>query len=108
MKITSKVPGSNLQEQVPCLSCARTTGPPYANRIWGIWGSYNDVPQAMFYLLMGDYNATPHNVPRQLSPSQFVKLRNRLGKTAAKQAGLEYFKLSQNPTHRKPTALNFI
>ena len=25
-------------------------------RIWGIWGSYYNIPRAIFYLLKGDYN----------------------------------------------------
>ena len=25
------------------------------DRIWGIWGSYCNIPQAIFYLLKGDY-----------------------------------------------------
>ena len=25
-------------------------------RIWGIWGSHDNIPKAMFYLLKGDYN----------------------------------------------------
>ena len=30
--------------------------PPKVYRIWGIWGSYHNMPKAMFYLLKGDYN----------------------------------------------------
>ena len=29
--------------------------PPYVDRIWGIWGSYYNIPKAIFYLLKGDY-----------------------------------------------------
>ena len=29
--------------------------PPYVDRIWGIWGSYYTIPQAIFYLLKEDY-----------------------------------------------------
>ena len=29
--------------------------PPQVDRIWGIWGSYFNIPKAMFYLLKGDY-----------------------------------------------------
>ena len=25
------------------------------HRIWGIWGSYSEIPKATFYLLKGDY-----------------------------------------------------
>ena len=25
------------------------------DRIWGIWGSYYNIPKAIFYLLKGDY-----------------------------------------------------
>ena len=27
------------------------------DRIWGIWGSYYNIPKAIFYLLMGDYTS---------------------------------------------------
>ena len=30
-------------------------GPPLVDRIWGIRGSYYDIPKAIFYLLKGDY-----------------------------------------------------
>ena len=33
-------------------------GPPQVDRIWGIWGSYYNIPQAIFALLKGDYNTT--------------------------------------------------
>ena len=26
------------------------------DRIWGIWGSYFSIPQAIFYLFKGDYS----------------------------------------------------
>ena len=30
--------------------------PPLVDRIWGIWGSYYNIPKAViFYLLKGDY-----------------------------------------------------
>ena len=28
---------------------------PQVDRIWGIWGSYYNIPKAIFYLLNGDY-----------------------------------------------------
>ena len=31
-----------------------TCSPPSVDRIWGIWGSYYDMPRAIFYLLEGD------------------------------------------------------
>ena len=34
---------------------SRTYSPPYVNRMWGIWGSYYNIPTAIFYLLKGDY-----------------------------------------------------
>ena len=30
--------------------------PPQVDRIWVIWGSYYNIPKAIFYLLKGDYN----------------------------------------------------
>ena len=32
--------------------------PPQVDRIWGIWGSYYNIPKAIFYLLKGDYTTT--------------------------------------------------
>ena len=29
--------------------------PPQVDRIWGIWGSYSNIPEAILYLLQGDY-----------------------------------------------------
>ena len=29
--------------------------PPQVERIWGTWGSYYSIPNAIFYLLKGDY-----------------------------------------------------
>ena len=29
--------------------------PPKVDRIWGIWGSYCNIPKAIFYLLKEDY-----------------------------------------------------
>ena len=28
--------------------------PPSVDRIWGVWGSYYDIPKAIFYLLKLD------------------------------------------------------
>ena len=33
--------------------------PPLVDRIWGLWGSYYNIPKAIFYLLKGDYNRPP-------------------------------------------------
>ena len=30
--------------------------PLKVDRIWGIWGSYYNIPKAIFYLLKGDYS----------------------------------------------------
>ena len=40
-------------------SCLQRSGfcaysPPYLDRIWGIWGSCYNIPQAVFYLLKGN------------------------------------------------------
>ena len=34
----------------------KTCSPPEVDRIWGIWGSYHNIPRAIFYLLKVDYN----------------------------------------------------
>ena len=31
--------------------------PPQVDRIWGIWGSYCNIPKAIFYLLKEDYKS---------------------------------------------------
>ena len=31
--------------------------PPKVDRIWAIWGSYHNIPKAIFYLLKGDYTS---------------------------------------------------
>ena len=36
-----------------------TMGLRFRDRIWGIWGSYYNIPKAMFYLLQGDYDDRP-------------------------------------------------
>ena len=33
----------------------RAYSPPEVNRIWDIWGSYDNIPKAVFSLLKGDY-----------------------------------------------------
>ena len=35
--------------------CHKYIAPPKVDRIWGIWGSYYDMLEAIFYLLKGDY-----------------------------------------------------
>ena len=30
--------------------------PPEVERIWGMWGTYSNIPKSMFYLLQGDYS----------------------------------------------------
>ena len=32
--------------------------PPCLDRIWGTWGSYSNIPKAIFYLLKGGYIST--------------------------------------------------
>ena len=32
--------------------------PPDVDRIWGTWGSYYNIPKAIFYLLKGDYKVS--------------------------------------------------
>ena len=41
--------------EVPPLQSFRTYSPPSVDRTWGIWGSYHNIPKAIFYLLKGDY-----------------------------------------------------
>ena len=46
------------------------------DRIWGIWRSYSNIPEAIFYLLKGDYSCVPSASLSQLSgmPVQLVEL----------------------------------
>ena len=32
---------------------------PLVDRIWGVWGSYYNIPKAIFYLLRGLYTLNP-------------------------------------------------
>ena len=41
--------------------------PPEVDRIWGIWGSYYNIPKAIFYLPKGDYRVKGDNVSSMLS-----------------------------------------
>ena len=36
-----------------CKKCEGVSS-PLSSRIWGIWGSYYNIPKAIFYLLTGD------------------------------------------------------
>ena len=44
--------------------------PASVNRIWGIWGSYCNIPKAIFYLLQGTISGTP--IPSPLHSSLSV------------------------------------
>ena len=35
----------------------RVYSPPQVDRMWGIWGSYDNILRAIFYLLTGDSGA---------------------------------------------------
>ena len=41
--------------RVSCCHPFKISSPPLVDRIWGIWGSYYNIPKAIFYLLKGDY-----------------------------------------------------
>ena len=52
---------SNAQQRGSCLKLwglgvSLPYSPPEVDGIWGIWGSYYNIPKAIFYLLQGDYN----------------------------------------------------
>ena len=34
----------------------KTSSPPEVDRIWGMWGSYYNIPKPLFYLLKEDYS----------------------------------------------------
>ena len=42
--------------------------PPSLDRIWGIWGSHNNIPKTVFYLLKGDYMGSCQNYGPFLGP----------------------------------------
>ena len=46
-------------------SAPATYSPPMSplSRIWGIWGSYYNIPKTIFYLLKGDYNQQAVHAP---------------------------------------------
>ena len=41
--------------------------PPLVDRIWAIWGSYYNIPKAIFYLLKGDYKAKNQDMAIRIS-----------------------------------------
>ena len=51
----------HLEQPITCSSMSYTynlggsSSPPKVDRIWGIWGSFYNVPKAIFYLLKGIY-----------------------------------------------------
>ena len=44
--------------------------PPFVDRIWGIWESYYNIPNAIFYLLTGDSGSASN--PSSFSGSAFL------------------------------------
>ena len=44
---------TQLATQMCTSCCGRHYSAPQVDRIWGIWGSYYDIPKAIFYLLEG-------------------------------------------------------
>ena len=58
---------------------------PQADRTWGIWGSYCDIPKAIFYLLKADHRYRSRSLLPQLnrhtcvgSPMQLVAFKEGL------------------------------
>ena len=45
--------------------------PPSVDRIWGIWGSYYNIPKNIFALLRGDYTCRVH-APRYSMPGDIL------------------------------------
>ena len=41
--------------------------PPEVDRTWGIWGSYYNMPKAIFYLLKGDYTLVSTDMGTRIS-----------------------------------------
>ena len=48
--------------------------PPEVDRIWGIWGSYHDIPKAIFYLPKGDYNPNIYPIIMYIVVSIFFSI----------------------------------
>ena len=49
------------------LHALRIYSPPSVDRIWGIWGSYYNIPKAIFNLLKGDCRVLGFQGPKLLS-----------------------------------------
>ena len=50
--------------------------PPQVDRIWGIiWGSFYNIPKAIFYLLKGDYIPAKHS-PELRTPASLPNCEN--------------------------------
>ena len=61
----------------PAFRGTRPYSHPLVDRIWGMWGSYYNRPEAVFYLLKGDYNPKLLGVlglPVSNSTHSFLKL----------------------------------
>ena len=53
----------------PCFFLTGLYSPPEVDGIWGIWRSYSNIPNAIFYLLKGDYTLTWFNTGKKLLTS---------------------------------------
>ena len=47
--------GSHLRGRVQVRLKFRGSSPPQVDGIWGLWGSYCNIPRAIFYPLKGDH-----------------------------------------------------
>ena len=54
----------------------RVIVPPFVDRRWGIWGSYYNIPKAIFYLLLEDYKGLGFRIlkPKPSKPIPFWRL----------------------------------
>ena len=52
------------KERRDCIDTARIYSPPSVDRLYGIWGSYYNIPAAIFYLLKGDYKRRTASIAR--------------------------------------------
>ena len=52
--------------------------PPQVDRIWGTWGSYYDIPKAIFYLLTGDCRVEGFVVPNNPAVKTWCPLTSLL------------------------------
>ena len=56
----------------------RAYSPAQVDNIWAIWGSYYNIPKAIFYLLKGDYRVSGLAAACKLKKARLVLVESKL------------------------------